>query len=50
VLDPNEPVTIGAMVGPEAFTEVRYLAHAKQLQALDLLPELAKRVQGSLWS
>jgi pyruvate ferredoxin oxidoreductase alpha subunit len=26
------------MVGPEAFTEVRYLAHAKQMQALDLIP------------
>ncbi len=41
VLDPAEPVTIGAMVGPEAFTEVKYLAHAKQLQALDLIPEVA---------
>jgi pyruvate ferredoxin oxidoreductase alpha subunit len=41
VLDPDEPVTIGAMVGPEAFTEVRYLAHAKQMQALDLIPEVA---------
>jgi len=41
VLGPDEPVTIGAMVGPEAFTEVRYLAHAKQMQALDLVPELA---------
>jgi pyruvate ferredoxin oxidoreductase alpha subunit len=41
VLDPNEPVSIGAMVGPEAFTEVRYLAHAKQMQALDRIPELA---------
>ena len=41
VLDPNEPVTIGAMVGPEAFTEVRYLAHAKQRQALDLIPQIA---------
>src|SRR5678815_679401 len=41
VLDPNEPVTIGAMVGPEAFTEVKYLAHAKQMQALDLVPEVA---------
>ena len=41
LLDPNEPVTIGAMVGPEAFTEVRYLAHAKQMQALDLVPEIA---------
>jgi pyruvate ferredoxin oxidoreductase alpha subunit len=41
VLDPREPVSIGAMVGPEAFTEVRYLAHAKQMQALELIPELA---------
>jgi len=41
VLDPDEPVTIGAMVGPEAFAEVRYLAHAKQMQALDLIPEVA---------
>ncbi len=38
VLDPGEPVSMGAMVGPEAFTEVRYLAHAKQMQALDLIP------------
>ena len=35
VLDPADPVSIGAMVGPEAFTEVRYLAHHKQLRALD---------------
>jgi pyruvate ferredoxin oxidoreductase alpha subunit len=41
VLDPAEPVTIGAMVGPEAFSEVKYLAHAKQMQALDLIPEVA---------
>ncbi|MGB0127395.1 MAG: transketolase C-terminal domain-containing protein [Rhodocyclaceae bacterium] len=41
VLDPSEPVSIGAMVGPEAFTEVRYLAHAKQMQALDLIPQYA---------
>jgi len=41
VLDPREPVSIGAMVGPEAFSEVRYLAHAKQLQALDRIPALA---------
>jgi pyruvate ferredoxin oxidoreductase alpha subunit len=41
VLDPNAPVTIGAMVGPEAFSEVRYLAHAKQMQALDLIPQIA---------
>jgi len=41
VLDPADPVTIGAMVGPEAFAEVRYLAHAKQMQALDAIPEIA---------
>jgi pyruvate ferredoxin oxidoreductase alpha subunit len=41
VLDPDEPVTIGAMVGPEAFTEVKYLMHAKQMRALDVVPEIA---------
>ncbi|MCG8563391.1 MAG: pyruvate ferredoxin oxidoreductase [Hyphomicrobiales bacterium] len=42
VLDPADPYSIGAMVGPEAFTEVRYLAHEKQLQALSLIPEIAE--------
>ena len=42
VLDPEDPKTIGAMVGPEAFTEVRYLAHHKQMEALDLIPEVAE--------
>lgn len=41
VMDVNEPVSIGAMVGPEAFFEVRYLQHHKQLRALDLIPQLA---------
>jgi pyruvate ferredoxin oxidoreductase alpha subunit len=41
VLDPADPVSIGAMVGPEAFTEVRFLAHARQLQALELIPHVA---------
>lgn len=45
VLDPGQPVSIGAMVGPEAFMEVRYLAHAKQLQALELIPILAREFQ-----
>ncbi|MGF1642495.1 MAG: pyruvate ferredoxin oxidoreductase [Thiotrichales bacterium] len=55
VLDPAEPVTIGAMVGPEAFTEVRYLAHYRQMQALWMIPDLAEefaqqfgRVSGGL--
>jgi pyruvate ferredoxin oxidoreductase alpha subunit len=42
MLDPNEPVSIGAMVGPEAFMEVRYLAHARQMQALERIPQLAE--------
>jgi pyruvate ferredoxin oxidoreductase alpha subunit len=42
VLDPRAPVSIGAMVGPEAFMEVRYLAHAKQMQALERIPQLAE--------
>ncbi|HRW19625.1 MAG TPA: hypothetical protein P5181_12350 [Dermatophilaceae bacterium] len=40
-IDPDDPVSIGAMVGPEAYTEVRYLAHDKQMQALELIPEVA---------
>lgn len=55
VLDPADPVSIGAMVGPEAFMEVRYLAHAKQLMALDVIPRIAQefaqrfgRVSGGL--
>jgi len=42
VLDPGDPVSIGAMVGPEAFTEVRYLAHLRNLDALERIPVLAK--------
>ncbi len=41
MLEPDEPVSIGAMVGPEAFMEVRYLAHAKQMEALKLIPDYA---------
>jgi pyruvate ferredoxin oxidoreductase alpha subunit len=41
VLDPNAPISIGAMVGPEAFTEVKYLAHRQHLQALTLVSDIA---------
>lgn len=41
VLDPSDPVSIGAMVGPEAFAEVRYLAHYKQMRALERIPEIS---------
>ncbi|HTJ71102.1 MAG TPA: transketolase C-terminal domain-containing protein [Actinospica sp.] len=43
VLDPDAPLSIGAMVGPEAFTEVRYLAHHRMEAAIQRFPELAGR-------
>ncbi len=45
VLDPADPHSIGAMVGPDAFSEVRYLAHHKQLMALDVIPEIAREFE-----
>jgi pyruvate ferredoxin oxidoreductase alpha subunit len=45
ILDPADPVSMGAMVGPEAFMEVRYLSHHKQLRALTLIPHLAAEFQ-----
>jgi pyruvate ferredoxin oxidoreductase alpha subunit len=42
VLDVNDPVSIGAMVGPEAYTEVRYLLHNKHLQAIPLIENIAQ--------
>ena len=43
VLDPADPVSIGAMVGPEAFTEVKYMSHMKNLEALSVIPEEAAK-------
>jgi len=40
-LDPAAPLTIGAMVGPEAFTEVRYLLQQQLAQAEPAFTELA---------
>ena len=45
---PHDPMTIGAMVGPEAFTEVKYLAHYKQMQALDADPGDRRRVRAGV--
>jgi len=45
VLDPQNPVSIGAMVGPEAFTEVKYMAHMKNQLALEVIPKVAKDFQ-----
>ncbi len=46
VLDPEDPISIGAMVGPEAFTEVRYLEHVRQMAALQLIPRIAEEFKG----
>jgi len=43
-LDPAEPLTIGALVGPEAFTEVKVLAHERLLRALDRIPLIAREL------
>lgn len=45
ILDPSNPVSIGAMVGPEAFTEVKYMAHKKTQLALDVIPKAAHEFQ-----
>ena len=41
-LNTKEPVSIGAMVGPEAFTEVRLLQQRKMAKALDVIEEVTK--------
>ena len=48
VLDPADPVSIGAMVGPEAFTEVRYLAHERMRQALGVIQATAADFAGAV--
>ncbi|MDR1267094.1 MAG: hypothetical protein LBJ70_01775 [Holosporales bacterium] len=42
MLDPAHPCSIGAMVGPESFTEVRYLAHHRQVLALSAISQVAE--------
>jgi pyruvate ferredoxin oxidoreductase alpha subunit len=41
VLDVADPVSIGALVGPEAYMEVRYLLHHKHLRAIPLIQQTA---------
>lgn len=42
VLDPKNPYSIGAMVGPEAFTEVRWLAHRRMMDAVPVIEKTAR--------
>ncbi len=44
-LDPADPMTIGALVGPEAFTEVRYLADQGVRKALEVIPRITAEFQ-----
>lgn len=39
-LDPKEPISMGAMVGPEAFTELRFLQQRKMHRALDVIEKV----------
>ncbi len=41
LMDPAAPVSMGVVVGPEAYMEVKYLEHARQLRALERIPQLA---------
>lgn len=43
LLDPEDPYSIGAMVGPDAFMEVRYLGHHRHVEALERIPEVNTR-------
>ncbi len=45
VLDPEDPVSIGAMVGPEAFIEVRYLQHLQTARSAEADPGDRRRVR-----
>jgi pyruvate ferredoxin oxidoreductase alpha subunit len=47
VLDPDDPATIGALVGPEAFTEVRYLEHLKHQRAVAVIPTVAAEFEAA---
>ncbi len=41
-LDPKEPISMGGMVGPEAFTELRILQQRKMLKALPVIERVTK--------
>ncbi len=39
-LDPKNPCAVGAMVSPEYFMEVRYMAHRRQLEACSVIEKV----------
>ena len=44
-LDPAEPVSIGAMVGPESFMEVKYLAHQRMIDSEAVVKRVAEEFE-----
>jgi pyruvate ferredoxin oxidoreductase alpha subunit len=44
--DTKKPVSIGAMVGPEAFTELRYVQHRKFIDAMDVIEKTSAEFKG----
>ena len=44
-LDPAEPVSIGAMVGPESFMEVKYLAHQRMIDSERVVKRVAEEFE-----
>jgi len=41
MLDPKDPVTMGALAQPEVYTEARYMVHRAQLDAKQVIEEVA---------
>jgi len=46
-LDPDTPESVGVLVGPDAFTEVKYLDHKKMLHARDIVVETAEAFENA---
>lgn len=44
-LDPMEPISIGSMVGPETFTEVKMIQHQRLLDALNIIPQVSEKFE-----
>ncbi|MFW6091675.1 MAG: transketolase C-terminal domain-containing protein [Actinomycetota bacterium] len=47
LLDPDDPASTGALVGPEAFTEVRYLSDRRHRLARSVIPAVATAFEGA---
>jgi pyruvate ferredoxin oxidoreductase alpha subunit len=45
MLNLEHPISMGTMAGPEYFTETKYLAHEKQLDAVSVVEEVAQEWQ-----